>query len=279
MWIPFTPNLREPGFTVRVEIRGTAALPNGGSNNVMGADEAFVHLGLAPLAEDAVVEQAVGVALDDGVVVERPSDPGPDEIEHYLTCRAAPRHPGRHQRRSCPTPSAGDWDWCLGLKSFSSRRRAARSTASPSGPARLDMDMVGFSRRSARPSRGCEVRIAGTARPQMTLLSAFVRPVQLRQLVVRGVGVSQRRPAGRRHPGHVRRRHTARGQRARADRVGSTGFVNASGDVCMVPLPPSSAKSTATRSRADFEDGMAEQDESRRWRSVPHDPDVKKQIT
>ncbi len=83
MWIPFTEKLREPGFTVRVEIRGTAALP-GGASQVMGADEAFVHLGQPPVARDAVVEKAVGIALDDAALVERPSDPGADDIENMV---------------------------------------------------------------------------------------------------------------------------------------------------------------------------------------------------
>ena len=50
MWVPFSTATRDPGFTVRVEIRGTANLRGGGTNLVMGADEVFVHLGAAPTA-------------------------------------------------------------------------------------------------------------------------------------------------------------------------------------------------------------------------------------
>src|SRR5262249_44941951 len=67
MWVPFTFGMREPGFTVRVEIRGTPGLP-GGATQVMGADEVFVHLGPAPQHMAGTVYQALGVALDDGAI-------------------------------------------------------------------------------------------------------------------------------------------------------------------------------------------------------------------
>src|SRR5262249_56043603 len=57
MWVPFTFGMREPGFTVRVEIRGTPSLP-GGDTQVMGADEVFVHLRPPPHPLPATLYQA-----------------------------------------------------------------------------------------------------------------------------------------------------------------------------------------------------------------------------
>jgi len=89
MWVPFSLpqfpfSVRDPGFTVRVEIRGTSSLPGGGSTKVMGADEVFIHLGQAPQHMAGTVWEALGVALDDGVITERPGDPGPDDLSSYF---------------------------------------------------------------------------------------------------------------------------------------------------------------------------------------------------
>lgn len=89
MWVPFTFGMREPGFTVRVEIRGTPSLP-GGDTQVMGADEVFVHLGPAPQHMAGTVYQALGVALDDGAIAERPGDPGADDLSSYFGPAALP---------------------------------------------------------------------------------------------------------------------------------------------------------------------------------------------
>ena len=98
MWVPVTANLREPGFTVRVEIRGTFNLP-GGTTNVMGADEVFVHLGPAPVGAGNTVMQAVGLALDTGVIEDEPADgaiedgpfdPGVDDLTSLLAPRIKP---------------------------------------------------------------------------------------------------------------------------------------------------------------------------------------------
>jgi len=90
MWVPFTFGMREPGFTVRVEVRGTPILPGGGTTQVMGADEIFVHLGPAPQHMAGIVYQALGVALDDGAIAERPDDPGADDLSSYFGPAALP---------------------------------------------------------------------------------------------------------------------------------------------------------------------------------------------
>ena len=90
MWVPFTFGMREPGFTVRVEVRGTPILPGGGTTQVMGADEVFVHLGPAPQHMAGIVYQALGVALDDGAIAERPDDPGADDLSSYFGPAALP---------------------------------------------------------------------------------------------------------------------------------------------------------------------------------------------
>lgn len=109
-WVPFTPALHEPGFTVRVEVRGTAAAPGGGTSLAMGADEVFVHLGPAPQPEGVAVDQSVGVAIDDGAVGERPSDPGPDDLSALLAPELRSMLTSRVNSLA-PYDIASDWDW------------------------------------------------------------------------------------------------------------------------------------------------------------------------
>ncbi len=96
--------LREPGFTVRVEIRGTAALP-GGSTQVMGADEVFVHLGPTYPNHASTVIEEVGRG--------RPRRRRHRGTARRSGCRrhlqllraaAAADHPrGRRRHRRCPS--------------------------------------------------------------------------------------------------------------------------------------------------------------------------------
>src|SRR4030095_3486262 len=44
MWVPFTANLHEPGFIVRVEIRGAARLPGGGAAPARGRHAVVVPI-------------------------------------------------------------------------------------------------------------------------------------------------------------------------------------------------------------------------------------------
>ena len=187
MWIPFTPSLREPGFTVRVEIRGTAALPNGGSTKVMGADEVFVHLGLAPVARNAVVDQAVGVALDDSVIVERASDPGADDVERYLVPKLrAAIQPAIDKK--LPITIDDDFDWAFSPGFIQKAPGTVNSL--PFTTTALDMDIVDFNATESR----LQFHIAGTARPQLTSAAPFVRARQLHRRVVRRHRLGQGRP-------------------------------------------------------------------------------------
>ena len=160
MWIPFTPSLREPGFTVRVEIRGNTALP-GGATQVMGADEVFVHLGQPPVSRNSTVDQAAGAAVDDAAIVERPSDPGADDVESILLpMLKAEIQPAINEM--LPYEIASDWDWEL---SPGVLQNAPGSVNSAPFTGSLDMEIVDFNPSESR----LQFHISGTAHPQLRL--------------------------------------------------------------------------------------------------------------
>jgi hypothetical protein len=162
-WIPFTDDLREPGFTVRVEVRGTAATPGGGTNLVMGADEVFVHLGPAPQARNQRVTEAVGIAIDDSVIGERPTDPGPDdlstlfglELRALLTDRIA---------GMAPQAIEAGWDWDPGLATLAD---AASGTIDDAWylPSAATLDVVPIDVDESR----LQVHLAGSVGLDMTI--------------------------------------------------------------------------------------------------------------
>ncbi len=138
-WVPFTPALHDPGFTVRVEVRGTAAAPGGGTNLAMGADEVFVHLGQAPQAESQPVDEAVGVAIDDGAIGERPSDPGPDDLSAIFGPQLRSMIAGRVNSLA-PYDIASDWDWDPSLGTLATNSPGTVDQASfLSGPTSIDL--------------------------------------------------------------------------------------------------------------------------------------------
>ena len=162
-WIPFTDDLREPGFTLRVEVRGTPATPGGGTNLVMGADEVFVHLGPAPYARNQRVPEAVGVAIDDSAIGERSTDPGPDdlstlfgrELRALLTDRIA---------GMAPSAIESDWDWDPGLTTLAN---AASGTIDDAWfqPSAATLDVVPIDADESR----LQVHLAGTVGIDMTI--------------------------------------------------------------------------------------------------------------
>ena len=133
MWIPLDSTMAsEPGFKVRVEIRSS-----GGSNGpacegliisgpfynpftgqwecltqpfpsfmFWGADEVFVHLGVGATAPGIATINSVGVALDQGFMVDRPAtDPGPDDLEPIARNLSASILPAAiHNLPSIPIP-------------------------------------------------------------------------------------------------------------------------------------------------------------------------------
>ena len=117
MWVPFTPlngsaSLTEPGFQVRVEIRGTSALPLAGTAGVTGADEVQVHLGAEPVARNQVVDDAAGVAIDDGALVDTPGDPGADDLQHIID-PILRRQLKPIIESKAPADFPADYDWTL----------------------------------------------------------------------------------------------------------------------------------------------------------------------
>lgn len=161
MWVPFTPTMREPGFTVRVEVRGTAALPTGGTTQVMGADEVFVHLGRAPVHSSTRVEQALGVALDDAAVAARPTDPGADDLSTILapTLEAAI---AASVEDDYPDPIEDDWVW--DPNDLASTTGGGTIHSVDTFVHSLSADLVNFNETEGR----VEITFQGTARPEFT---------------------------------------------------------------------------------------------------------------
>lgn len=90
-WIPMSDpadpaaDLVPPGFRVKVDVVDnywSSATPVA----FYAAAQATVHLAPRPLAHDELVTDAVGVRVDDGVLVDRNGDPG-DDIESLLAPR------------------------------------------------------------------------------------------------------------------------------------------------------------------------------------------------
>lgn len=161
-WIPFTPKLHEPGFTVRAEVRGTPATPGGGTSLVMGADEVFVHLGPSPVARNQQVDQAFGVALDDGVIGERASDPGPDDLSALLAPKLGPALQ-QAIAKMAPIHISKDFDW-----DFSYEFAVAAGgdiDALNFYPRATTIDVVNFRDDEAR----LQIHLAGELKPEMTL--------------------------------------------------------------------------------------------------------------
>lgn len=162
MWVPFTPSLHSPGFTVRTEIRGTAALAGGGPSLVGGADEVYIHLGLAPVARNAPVDQAVGVALDDSVIGERASDPGADDLQSLLKPVLPPMLKDAIAAQA-PSNIPSDWEWSPGLALGTSASGTVNSLPFTGG---LDsLDVVDFNAKESR----LQLHVSGTLYPQLTL--------------------------------------------------------------------------------------------------------------
>jgi hypothetical protein len=162
-WVPFTPSLHEPGFTVRVEVRGTAATPGGGTALAMGADEVFVHLGQSPQADFQPVAEAVGVALDDAVIGERSTDPGPDDLSTLMGFQLRNMLSAKVSALA-PYHISGDWDWDPGLATLASGAAGDVDQANflPSA-ATIDLAPI-----DADESR-LNVHLAGTVNMHMTV--------------------------------------------------------------------------------------------------------------
>lgn len=161
LWVPFTANLHEPGFITRVEVRGTAALA-GGATKVMGADEVFVHLGPAPLHETTRVPQALGVALDDSIIAERPTDPGTDDLTTLLAPVVEPMLAEAIEDQA-PISIDDDWGWESGVVGGLSAGGSVNSLDAFVHSFAVEPENV-----TADEGR-IRVSFAGTIRPKMTL--------------------------------------------------------------------------------------------------------------
>ena len=93
MWVPFRDWMSEPGMVVHLEIVRFFAGPFS-FKWLFGGDEATVHVGPAPHPAGATVSEAAGVALDDGFLVERSTDPGGDDLEAIAKSILNPTLPG-----------------------------------------------------------------------------------------------------------------------------------------------------------------------------------------
>ena len=162
MWVPFSAGTTDPGYTVRTEVRGTPALAGGGSSLVMGADEVFVHLGNAPVARNAKVDQAVGVALDDSFIAERPSDPGADDLNSILKPLLNPAIKAAIEAQA-PSDIPSDWEWSPGIALGTSASGTLNELPFYGGLASLDV--VDFNQYESR----LQLRITGSMYPKMTL--------------------------------------------------------------------------------------------------------------
>jgi hypothetical protein len=162
MWVPFTSNMHTPGFIVRTEIRGTDALAGGGTALAAGADEAYVHLGLQPIARNAVVDQAVGVALDDSAIGERPSDPGADDLQSLLK-PILPQMLKEAVASQAPSSIPSDWEWSPGIALGTSASGTLDELPFTGGLTSLDV--VDFNAKESR----LQLHITGTMYPKLTL--------------------------------------------------------------------------------------------------------------
>jgi hypothetical protein len=163
MWVPFTANLHEPGFIVRVEIRGTASLPGGGTGQVMGADEVYVHVGPSPAHRSTRIVQAVGVALDDGAIAERPEDPGVDDISTLLAPHIEP-FVARRIEEEAPIDLPDDWEWGPEFTTTGQSRGGTISSIDAFVHS-LALDVENFNETEGR----AVVTFQGTIRPEMTV--------------------------------------------------------------------------------------------------------------
>ncbi len=162
LWIPFMPTMAAPGFTVRAEVRGTSALAGGGTGLVTGADEAYVHLGGAPVARNAVVDQAAGLALDDSAIAERPSDPGADDLASVLKPLLPPLLADAVAAQA-PSDIADSWDWSPGV-AIGTKASGRLDSLSFTGGLQ-SLDVVDFNANESR----LQLHITGTMFPKLTL--------------------------------------------------------------------------------------------------------------
>jgi hypothetical protein len=162
LWVPFTSAMREPGFVVRVEVRGTSSHP-GGDEVVMGADEVFVHLGPAPFHATTHIGEAVGLAVDDAAIGERAEDPGPDDLSAMLGPVLAPAVDAGIEAQA-PLTIAEDWVWSDGWESEAFKAGGTIDWLNTT------IDHVGLDVENFNETEGRMVAtVTGVARPKITL--------------------------------------------------------------------------------------------------------------
>jgi hypothetical protein len=128
----------------------------------MGADEVFVHLGPAPTPSQARVEQAIGVALDDGVIAARPDDPGNDDLSTLL---APEIEPVIEQRIEAQAPSTIPEDWVWNPNNLSAVKAGGTLHSIDTVVRNFALDVEMFNETEGR----VKVTFEGAARPRATI--------------------------------------------------------------------------------------------------------------